>query len=172
LFLTAGVMLIEFAGGLFTGSLALLADAAHMFTDVAALTLAWAGMALGDRAPTSRHTFGFARAEVLAAFINAQLLRVAAAAILWEAWRRFHNPAPVETGWMLAVAAVGLTVNMIAIGLLRGARGESLNMRAAYLEVLTDALGSLAVLVSAAVMARTGWWGLATPGSPALPPPL
>jgi len=158
--LTSGVLILEFAGGLLTGSLALLADAAHMFTDVAALTLAWAGMALGDRAPTSRHTFGFARAEVLAAFVNAQLLLVASGAILWEAWRRFREPAPVETQLMLIVAAVGLTVNLIAIGLLRGARGDNLNMRAAYLEVLTDALGSLAVLISAAVMARTGWWGL------------
>jgi cobalt-zinc-cadmium efflux system protein len=160
LFLTAGVLLVEFAGGLWTGSLALLADAAHMFTDVAALTLAWAGMALSDRAPTSRHTFGLARAEVLAAFINAQLLLVAGASILWEAWRRFRAPNAVETSWMLVVAVVGLIVNVIAIGLLRGARGESLNMKAAYLEVLTDALGSLGVLISAAVMARTGWWRL------------
>lgn len=160
LFLTAGVLILEVVGGLLTGSLALLADAAHMFTDVAALTLAWAAMALSDRAPTSRHTFGFARAEVLAAFVNAQLLLVASAAILWEAWRRFQAPAPVQTGWMLAVAAVGLAANLVAIGLLRRARGDSLNLRAAYLEVLTDALGSVAVLAGAAVMARTGWWGL------------
>ncbi len=151
---------MEFVGGLLTRSLALLADAAHMFTDVAALTLAWAGMALSDRAPTTRHTFGFARAEVLAAFVNAQLLLVASGAILWEAWRRFQNPAPVDTGGMFFVAAIGLVANVTAIGLLRGARGESLNMRAAYLEVLTDALGSMAVLVSAAVMAKTGRWGL------------
>jgi cobalt-zinc-cadmium efflux system protein len=160
LFLTVGVLLVEVAGGLLSGSLALLADAAHMFTDVAALTLAWAGMALSGRAPTSRHTFGFARAEVLAAFVNAQLLLVASAAILWEAWRRFHAPAPVRTDWMLAVAAVGLAANLVAIGLLRRSRAENLNLRAAYLEVLTDALGSVAVLVGAAVMARTGWWGL------------
>ena len=160
LFLTAGVLLVEVAGGLVSRSLALLADAAHMFTDVAALTLAWAGMALSDRAPTSRHTFGFARAEVLAAFVNAELLLVASAAILWEAWRRFHAPSPVRTGWMLAVAALGLVANLVAIGLLRRSRAENLNFRAAYLEVLTDALGSVAVLVGAAVMARTGWWGL------------
>jgi cobalt-zinc-cadmium efflux system protein len=160
LFLTAGVLLVELAGGLLTGSLALLADAAHMFTDVAALTLAWAGMALSDRAPTTRHTFGFARAEILAAFVNAQLLLVAAAAILFEAWRRFQAPAPIHTGGMLVVAAVGLAANLVAIGLLRRARGDNLNLRAAYLEVLTDALGSVAVLVGAAVMARTGWYGL------------
>jgi cobalt-zinc-cadmium efflux system protein len=160
LILTIGVLLIEVAGGIISGSLALLADAAHMFTDVAALTLAWAGMALGDRAPTRRHTFGLARAEVLAAFVNAQLLLVAGAAILWEAWRRFQSPAPVHTGLMLAVAAVGFVANIAALGLLRGGRRDSLNMRAAYLEVVTDALGSVAVLVGAAVMARTGWFAL------------
>jgi len=160
LILTLSVFVLEVAGGLAAGSLALLADAAHMFTDVAALTLAWAGMALSDRAPTGRHTFGLARAEVLAAFINAQLLILAGGGILWEAWRRFHAPAPIRTGLMLAVAAAGLAANVGAIALLRSARRDSLNMRAAYLEVLTDAVGSLGVLAGAAVMARTGWYGL------------
>jgi cobalt-zinc-cadmium efflux system protein len=160
LILTVGVLLLEVAGGFLSGSLALLADAAHMFTDVAALTLAWAGMALGDRAPTRKHTFGLARAEVLAAFVNAQLLLVAGAAILWEAWRRLQSPAPVETGLMLAVAAVGLIVNIVSLGLLRAGRRDSLNMRAAYLEVVTDAVSSIAVLAGAAVMARTGWFAL------------
>ena len=160
LILTVGVLLLEVAGGILSGSLALLADAAHMFTDVAALTLAWAGMALGDRAPTRKHTFGLGRAEVLAAFVNAQLLLVAGGAILWEAWRRFHSPAPVQTGLMLAIAAVGLVANVASLGLLRAGRRDSLNMRAAYLEVVTDALGSIAVLVGAIVMARTGWFAL------------
>lgn len=160
LILTVSVLLIEVAGGIATGSLALLADAAHMFTDVAALTLAWAGMALSGRAPTGRHTFGLARAEVLAAFVNAQLLLVAGAGILWESWRRFLSPAPIRTGLMLAVAAVGLAANLVAIGLLRGARRDNLNLRAAYLEVVADALGSLGVLAGAAVMARTGWYSL------------
>jgi cobalt-zinc-cadmium efflux system protein len=159
LIVTLAVLVLEVVGGLMTGSLALLADAAHMFTDVAALTLAWAGMALGDRAPTRRHTFGLARAEVLAAFVNAQLLLVAGGGILWEAWRRFRSPEPVETGLMLVIAAVGLAANLVAVALLRSGRRESLNMRAAYLEVVTDALGSVAVLVGAFVMARTGWWG-------------
>ncbi len=159
LIVTLSVLVLEVVGGLMTGSLALLADAAHMFTDVAALTLAWAGMALGDRAPTRRHTFGLARAEVLAAFVNAQLLLVAGGFILWEAWRRFRSPEPVETGLMLVIAAIGLAANLVAVALLRSGRRESLNMRAAYLEVVTDALGSVAVLVSAFVMARTGWWG-------------
>ena len=160
LLLTVSVLILEVAGGVVSGSLALLADAAHMFTDVAALTLAWAGMALGDRAPTRRHTFGLARAEVLAAFVNAQLLLLAGGGILWEAWRRFQSPAPVRTGLMLVVAAAGLAANVFALGLLRGGRRDSLNMRAAYLEVVTDALGSVAVLVGAVVMSRTGWFAL------------
>ena len=160
LVLTVGVLGLEVVGGFVTHSLALLADAAHMFADVAALTLAWAGMALGDRAPSGRHTFGLARAEVLAAFVNAELLLVASAAILWEAWSRFRAPAPVHTGLMLGVAAVGLIVNVAAARLLHGGREGSLGIRAAYLEVLTDALASVAVLVAAAVMARTRWYGL------------
>ena len=160
LVLTLGVLAVEVVGGIVSGSLALLADAAHMFTDVAALTLAYAGMALSDRAPTRRHTFGLARAEVLAAFVNAQLLLVASIGILIEAWRRFHVSAPVQTGLMLWVAALGLAANLAAIALLRGAREENLNMKAAYLEVLTDAFGSVAVLVGGVVMARTGFWRL------------
>ena len=160
LILTIGVLVLEVAGGIVTHSLALLADAAHMFTDVAALTLAWAGLALGERAPTRRHTFGLGRAEVLAAFINAQLLLVASLAILWEAWQRFRAPGPIHTDLMLAVAAIGLAVNVAAARLLHAGRRGSLGVRAAYLEVLTDALASLAVIVAAIVMKRTGWYGL------------
>jgi cobalt-zinc-cadmium efflux system protein len=160
LLLTLGVLAVEVAGGVVSHSLALLADAAHMFTDVAALTLAWAGMALGERAPTGRHTFGLARAEVLAAFVNAEMLLVASLAILWEAWQRFRSPAPIHTGLMLGVAAAGLGANVAAMRLLRTGREGSLGMRAAYLEVLTDALASCAVIVAAVVMARTRWFGL------------
>jgi cobalt-zinc-cadmium efflux system protein len=160
LVLTAGVLVVEAVGGILSGSLALMADAAHMFMDVAALTLAYAGMALGGRAPTGRHTFGLARAEVLAAFVNAQLLVVASGWILFEAWQRFRAPAPVHTRLMLAVAVAGLAVNVCAAALLRSRRGESLGLRAAYLEVATDAVSSLAVIVGAVVISRTGWYGL------------
>jgi cobalt-zinc-cadmium efflux system protein len=160
LLLTIGVLALETAGGVVTHSLALLADAAHMFTDVAALTLAWAGLALGERAPTRRHTFGLGRAEVLAAFVNAQLLLVASLAILWESWQRFRAPGPIHTDLMLAVAVVGLAVNLVAARMLHAGRSGSLGVRAAYLEVLTDALASLAVIVAAVVMKRTGWYGL------------
>jgi cobalt-zinc-cadmium efflux system protein len=158
LILTIGVLALEVAGGILSGSLALLADAAHMFTDVAALTLAWAGLALGERAPTRRHTFGLGRAEVLAAFVNAELLLLASLAILWESWQRFRAPGPIHTDLMLGVAAVGLAVNLAAARLLHAGR-RSLGVRAAYLEVLTDALASFAVIVAAVVMARTGWYG-------------
>src|SRR5262249_55961005 len=160
LVITVGVLVVEAVGGWLSGSLALLADAAHMFMDVAALTLAWAGMALGGRAPTGRHTFGLARAEVLAAFVNAQMLLVASLLILWEAWQRFREPAPIHTELMLAVAAFGLIANVGAARLLHGGRHGNLSMRAAYLEVFTDALASLGVVVAAVVMARTKWWGL------------
>jgi cobalt-zinc-cadmium efflux system protein len=160
LVLTVGVLLVEAVGGILSGSLALVADAAHMFMDVAALTLAYAGLALGGRAPTGKHTFGLARAEVLAAFVNAQLLLVGSAAILFEAWRRFRAPAPVHTGLMLGVAAVGLAVNVTAALMLRHGHNESLGMRAAYLEVATDAFSSLAVIVAAVAISRTGWYAL------------
>jgi cobalt-zinc-cadmium efflux system protein len=160
LFVTLSVLAVEVVGGLFAGSLALLADAAHMFADVAALTLSWAAMALGDRAPTGRHTFGLARAEVLAAFVNAQILLVASVAILWEAWQRFRTPGAIHTELMLGVAAVGLVANLAAARVLHGGHKRNLAMRAAYLEVFTDALASLAVIVAAVVMARTHWYGL------------
>lgn len=160
LVITVAVLGVELVGGWISGSLALLADAAHLFTDVAALTLAYAGCVLSERAPTRRHTFGLGRAEILAAFVNAQLLLVASAVILFEAWRRFRQPPAIQTGLMLWVAVVGLAANLIAVGLLHGGRRGSLSLRAAYLEVLTDALSSVAVIVGALVMARTRWFGL------------
>lgn len=160
LLLTIAVLAVELVGGWISGSLALLADAAHLFTDVAALTLAYAGVALAERAPTRRHTFGLARAEVLAAFVNAQLLLVASAGILFEAWRRFRQPPAIQTTLMLWIAAIGLAANLLAVALLHGGRRGSLTLRAAYLEVLTDALGSVAVIVGALVMSATRWYGL------------
>jgi len=162
LFLTVGVLVLEVVGGMLTRSLALLADAAHMFADVAALSLAWAGTALGERAPSGRHTFGFARAEILAAFVNAQMLLLAAVGILWEAWQRWRAPGPIHTGLMLGVAAIGLVANLAAAGILHEGRRSSLGIRAAYLEVVSDALASVSVLVAAIAMAKTGWYHLDT----------
>ncbi len=157
LVLTAAVLVLEVAGGLLSRSLALFADAAHMFADIAALILAYAAMSLADRAPTGRHSFGFYRAEILAAFVNAQLLLVMAAWILFEALGRFREPVPVESGVMLGVAAAGLAANFVSMRLLARGREESLNMRAAHLEVVTDLIGSIAVVCAALAIPRTGW---------------
>jgi cobalt-zinc-cadmium efflux system protein len=162
LLVTVVVLVLQVAGGILSGSLALLADAAHVLGDIAALLLAWAAARLAGRAPTGRHTFGYARAEVLAAFVNAQILLVLGAGILWEAVQRLRNPPPVATGLMLAFALVGLAGNLIALRLLAHGHGrkQNLNVRAAFLEVASDAAGSAAVVLAALLMPGTGWWWL------------
>jgi cobalt-zinc-cadmium efflux system protein len=156
LVLTAGVMVVELVAGLWTGSLALVADAGHMLTDAGALALALFASWIAARPPTPAKTYGYYRAEILAALVNAVVLLVVAGAILYEAWQRIVEPAPVLAVPMAAVAAVGLAVNVLGAWLLhRGAR-ESLNVRAAYLEVISDALSSVAVLVAAGVVITTG----------------
>jgi cobalt-zinc-cadmium efflux system protein len=156
LVLTAGVMVVELVAGLWTGSLALVADAGHMLTDAGALALALFASWIAARPPTPAKTYGYYRAEILAALVNAVVLLVVAGAILFEAWRRIAEPAPVLAVPMAAVAAVGLAVNVLGAWLLhRGAR-ESLNVRAAYLEVISDALSSVAVLAAAGVVITTG----------------
>lgn len=157
LIVTSAVLVLEVVGGIASGSLALLADATHMFADVAALILAYAAMSLADRAPTTRYTFGLYRAEILAAFVNAQMLLVMSAYIVYEAYHRFHQPREIATGLMMEVAGIGLLANLVAIGLLHGEHRQSVNVRAAYLEVVGDLLASVAVIVTGAVIARTGW---------------
>lgn len=154
---TLTLLVVEIAGGLLSHSLALLADAAHMFADIAALILAFAAMTLADRAPSGLHTFGLYRAEILAAFVNAQVLLLLSLYILYEAWRRFGEAGAVHSGLMLAVAAVALAGNILSVWLLSRGRKSSLNMRAAYTEVFTDMLGSLAVLAAALGIRLTGW---------------
>jgi cobalt-zinc-cadmium efflux system protein len=154
--LTVAFMLVEFAAGLWTGSLALVADAGHMLTDAGALALALFASWVAARPPTPEKTYGYYRAEILAALVNAVVLLVVAGIVLYEAWRRILAPSPVLGVPMAVVAAVGLAVNVTGAWLLhRGAR-ESLNVRAAYLEVLSDALSSLAVLVAAVIVITTG----------------
>jgi cobalt-zinc-cadmium efflux system protein len=155
--LTLGVLVVEVVGGLLSHSLALLADAAHMFADIAALLLAYAGMMLAGRAPTGRHTFGFYRAEILAAFVNAQILLVLSVFVAYEAFRRFEHPVEVHTVAMFWVAVAALAGNLGSMGLLSRGRSSSLNVRAAYLEVFTDMLSSVAVLAAAVLMPWTGW---------------
>lgn len=155
--LTGSFVVIEGVGALLTGSLALAADAAHMLTDAGALGLALFAIWIASKPPTPRKTFGYYRAEILAALVNALALLAVSGWILYEAWQRILAPRPVLGGPMMAVAVIGLVVNLVAAWLLhRGARA-SLNVRAAYLEVLADALSSVAVLAAAAIVVTTGW---------------
>ena len=158
--ITTAILVAELIGGLLTGSLALLADAGHMATDVAALALALFAAWLARRPATPRRSFGFLRAEVLAALVNAATLVAVSIIIFWEAIRRFGDPPEVDSGPMLAVAAVGLVANAVAAWVLaRGAgHGEDLNTRGAYLHVLGDLLGSLGAIVAALVMLTTKWY--------------
>jgi cobalt-zinc-cadmium efflux system protein len=156
--LLAGFMIIEACTALLTGSLALLSDAGHMFTDVLGIAMALAAIHAAGRAATdSQRTFGLYRLEVLAALANALLLTGVALYVLIEAVRRFSDPPHVPAGWMLVVATAGLVVNVVAFMLLRSGAKESLNVRGAYLEVVGDLLGSVGVIIAAAVIAITGW---------------
>ena len=155
--LTLAVFVIQMVGGLISNSLALLADAGHMFTDVFGIGLALAAIGIAGRPATDSRTFGFLRFEILAAAVNAVLLFGVAAFVLFFAWQRLSDPPEVSSGLMLAVALVGLGANAISLWVLRKAQGHSLNMRGAYLEVLGDFAGSAAVIVAALVIALTGW---------------
>lgn len=157
LVITATVLIVEVVGAAVSGSLALLADAGHMLTDVAGLTLAWVASLLAQRPATLARTWGFRRAEVLAAVGQAAVLLAVGGFVLVEGIRRLIDPPDVESGAMVVFGVVGLVGNMIGIAVLAGARSENLNMRAAYLEVVNDALGSMAVLIAAVAIAVTGW---------------
>lgn len=157
LVITAVVLVAELVGSAVTGSLALLADAGHMFTDVAGILLAVLAITFASRPPTPQRTFGYYRLEILAAVVNAVLLFGIAVYILVEAWQRWQHPPEVEGGLMLAFALIGLVANLVSLLILRSGAKESLNVRGAYVEVLGDLLGSAAVIVAALVIAVTGW---------------
>ena len=154
--LTIGFALVEAWGGWVSGSLALLSDAGHMLTDGFSLGLAFAARAYARRAPTERASYGYGRAEVLAAFVNSLLMLAIVAAIVVEAVQRFIAPAPVGGAAVVAIAAAGLGVNLIVARLLWVAHA-TLNARAALLHVLGDALGSVAAIVAGVVVLATGW---------------
>jgi cobalt-zinc-cadmium efflux system protein len=154
--LTATFLVVEAAGGLWTGSLALLADAGHMLADVGGLLLSLLAIRFASRPPSPRNTYGWVRMEILAALANGVALLAVAGAILWEAWRRLHAPPDVLTAPMLAIAAAGLAVNLGGLALLRRGSAESLTVRGAYLEVMSDAVGSAAVIAAALVIRATG----------------
>ena len=155
--LSLAILVIELVGGIAAGSLALLADAGHVFTDVAGLTLALGAIWLAGRPASDARTFGWYRAEILAAALNAVILFCLAAVLLVEAWRRLAEPPEIASGLMLAVALLGGAVNLVSLAILRGPQARSLNMRGAYLEVAGDLLGSVAVIVAAVIIALTGF---------------
>lgn len=154
---TAAFMVAEVVGGIVSGSLALLADAGHMFTDVAALALSLVAMRWARRPPSPERTYGWVRLEILAALVNGATLLVIAGWVVVEAVARFREPVEVEAPLMLAVAAAGLVVNAVGLALLRGHSHGDLNVRGAYLHVLGDLLGSVGALAAGAVIALTGW---------------
>lgn len=155
--ITLSVTALEVAGGLVAGSLALLADAGHMATDVVGLAMALLAIRFAGRPPSPRRTYGLARAEILAALGNCLLLFGVGGYILVEAVRRLVSPVGTEGGLTVVFGAIGLAANVVSLALLRPGQHESLNVRGAFLEVLADALGSVAVIVSAGVVVLTGW---------------
>lgn len=155
--LTTAFLIVEVVGAYWTGSLALLSDAAHMLTDVAALGISLLALQLGKRAADHKRTFGYARVEILAAAFNATLLFLVAIYILYEAYQRVRMPEPIQSGAMLVIANVGFIVNLVSLRLLQSGAKSSLNMKGAYLEVWSDLLGSVGVIVAALLIRWTGW---------------
>lgn len=151
------VLSAELIGAFVFRSLALLSDAAHMFTDAAALAIALAALSIAKRPADDERTFGYRRFEILAAAFNAVLLFIVAGFVMVEAVRRFMEPVPVASTGMLLVALLGLVANIIAMAVLAGGREHSMTMRGAYLEVWADALGSIGVILGAIAIRFTGW---------------
>lgn len=156
--LTASYMIVEIIGGILTGSLALIADAGHMATDVAGVSMALLAIRFGARPATEQKTYGYFRLEILAAIANGILLFGVAAYILYEAYQRFQEPPEVLGLQMFLVATVGLVVNLISAYLLFGGQKSSLNLRGAFYEVVGDLLGSVAVIVAGIIIILTGWY--------------
>ena len=157
LVITASFMVVEFVAGWIANSLALLSDAGHMLTDVAALTLALFAAWIAQRPATPDKTFGYLRLEILAALVNGAALFVVAGVIVWDAVGRLADPPAVEPRILFGVASAGLAVNIVAAWLLHSGRGESLNIRGVYLHVLGDLLGSIGAMAAGAIILLTGW---------------
>ena len=155
--LSATVLVAEIVTALLTGSLALLADAGHMLTDVAGLVMALTAAHLSTRPATARSTWGMRRAEVIGAALQAGMLAVVGVLVAFKAVHNLVEPPQVEASGMLVMGVIGLVANVIALLVLAGGHGDNLNMRAAFLEVLNDALGSVGVIIAAVIVAYTGW---------------
>ena len=162
LVLTTTFLIVEVIAGLITQSLALLSDAAHMFTDAAALAIALAAIKIAKRPADNKRTFGYQRFEILAALFNASMLFFVAIYILYEAYQRFTQPPEIQSVGMLIVASLGLVINLISMKILMSSAAESLNMKGAYLEVLSDALGSVGVIIGAVIIYYTNWYWVDT----------
>ena len=156
--LTTLYLIAEVIGGLWTHSLALIADAGHMLTDAGGLALALFAISYSEKTATPEKSYGYYRAEILAALINAMILFFISGFILYEAWQRFQQPPTIRSLPMLIVAAVGLAVNLIGMKLLATGSKGSLNVKGAYLEVLSDMLTSVGVIAAAVIMMTTGWF--------------
>lgn len=156
--LTIAFTVAEFVGGVLANSLALLADAAHMLADVAALALSLFALWFARRPATEEKTYGYVRLEILAALLNGAFLLAIAIGIVWEAIRRLHHPEPVQADILIGVASAGLVANVVSALVLHRSAGESLNVRGAYLHVLGDLLGSLGAIVAGIIIATTRWY--------------
>lgn len=157
LLLTSVFLVAEVLGGIITGSLALISDAAHMFTDSAALAIALAAVRIGKRPADANRTFGYYRFEILAAAFNAILLFLVAIYIIYEAYQRFRVPTEIQSTGMLIIAAIGLAINLISMKILSAGKDSSINLKGAYLEVWSDMLGSAGVIAGALIIHETGW---------------
>ncbi len=155
--LTAGTFVAEVLGGWWSNSLALIADAFHMLTDLSALSLSLFAFWIARRPATARRTFGYYRVEILVALLNASLLTVTAGGITWRAWERLHAPVTIRASLMFGVATAGLVVNLVGIGLLRRYAAENLNLRTALLHIASDALGSVSALTASLAIWLKGW---------------
>lgn len=151
------MMVVEVVGGLLSNSLALLGDAGHMLVDALALTLSLIALSLARRPATATRTYGFHRAEIMAALINGAILAIVAAFIFYKAYQRFHNPPEIHSGLMLVVAVLGLIANIAGMFLLRRTRHVSLNIRAAFFHILGDTISSVGVIAAGIIIALTGW---------------
>ncbi|RNB87837.1 cation transporter [Brevibacillus fluminis] len=160
LIITAGIMLLEFFGGLFTNSLALLSDSGHMLSDASSLALSIVAIWFATRPASPAKSYGYYRFEILAALFNGVSLFIVAGFIIWEAWERFWNPPVVASGSMMIIAFVGLAANLLsAWALLRkGDVKNNVNLRSAYLHVIGDALGSVGAIAAGLIMSVFGWY--------------
>lgn len=156
--LTFFYLIVEVIGGFWTGSLALLADAGHMLTDVVGVGLALLAIWFAEKPASPERTYGYYRVEILAAMTNAIILIFISLYILYEAYERFRNPPEVQSGAMIGVAVIGLAVNIAGVLILRSGSKESLNMKGAYFEVLSDMLTSVGVIIAGIIMLTTGWY--------------